>query len=137
MKEEDKYITMREVYDTLMKRKYDNLVSIPDSDGMNYIVRTVSTQTGIPRFDKVAAYAALDDLAEYYNDGWIPNWEDVNEFKFCIYTEQKTKPFYHVHADNWKNFRMIYFKRRKDALEVINNPNFRSILDVLFDNYFG
>lgn len=34
--------------------------------------------------EKLLAINKLMNVAKYLNDGWQPNWEDINELKFCI-----------------------------------------------------
>ena len=60
-----------------------------------------------------------------------PDWSDSNEYKyFIIYKGDIYKVDY-----NWTSiYDRIYFKNKKDAQAVIDNPNFRDILDVIYKN---
>lgn len=80
---------------------------------------------------KLVALSRLMNIAKYYNGDWKPNWSDQNEYKyFIIYKGDIYKVDY-----NWTSIsNNIYFKNEKDAQAVIDNPNFRDILDALYKN---
>lgn len=77
------------------------------------------------------AIARLMNIAKYYNGDWKPNWSDPNEYKyFIIYNGDIYKVDY-----NWTTIsNNICFKNKKDAQAVIDNPNFRDILDAIYKN---
>ena len=77
------------------------------------------------------AIAQLMNIAKYYNRDWKPNWSDKNEYKyFIIYKDDIYKVDYY-----WATIsNNIYFKNKKDAQAVIDNPNFRDILDAIYKN---
>ena len=60
-------------------------------------------------------------IAEYYNGNWKPDWSNNKEGKFYI-------------SYNSNNVGAIVFKHKEDAQAVIDNPNFREILDVIYKN---
>lgn len=80
---------------------------------------------------KLVTLSRLMNIAKYYNGDWKPNWSDQNEYKyFIIYKGDIYKVDY-----NWTSIsNNIYFKNEKDAQAVIDNPNFRDILDALYKN---
>lgn len=80
---------------------------------------------------KLVTLSRLMNIAKYYNGDWKPNWSDQNEYKyFIIYNGD----IYKVNH-NWTTIsNNIYFKNKKDAQAVIDNPNFRDILDVIYKN---
>lgn len=80
---------------------------------------------------KLVTLSRLMNIAKYYNGDWKPNWSDQNEYKyFIIYKGDIYKVDY-----NWTVIsNNIYFKNEKDAQAVIDNPNFRDILDALYKN---
>lgn len=80
---------------------------------------------------KLVTLSRLMNIAKYYNGDWKPNWSDQNEYKyFIIYNGDIYKVDY-----NWTVIsNNIYFKNEKDAQAVIDNPNFRDILDALYKN---
>ena len=77
------------------------------------------------------AIAQLMNIAKYYNGDWKPNWSDKNEYKyFIIYKGDIYKVDYY-----WATIsNNIYFNNKKDAQAVIDNPNFRDILDAIYKN---
>ena len=77
------------------------------------------------------AIAQLMNIAKYYNGDWKPNWSDQSEYKyFIVYNSNIYKVDY-----NWTSiYDRIYFKNKKDAQAVIDNPNFRDILDAIYKN---
>lgn len=81
--------------------------------------------------DKILAISQLMNIAKYYNGDWKPDWNNQDEYKYSIVYNRDT---YKVDY-SWKTiFSSIYFKNKKDAQAVIDNPNFRSILDVIYKN---
>lgn len=80
---------------------------------------------------KVAAYAVLSDIAEYYNKGRKPDWNVLNEYKWCIVYDHGVKG-YRVGYTSIENEGQILFKNRDDAEDVMLNPNFRDIIDVFY-----
>lgn len=80
---------------------------------------------------KLINLSRLMNIAKYYNGDWKPNWSDKNEYKyFIIYKGDIYKVDYY-----WTTIsNNIYFKNKKDAQAVIDNPNFRDILDAIYKN---
>lgn len=77
------------------------------------------------------AIAQLMNIAKYYNGDWKPNWRDQNEYKYFIMYNNNT----YIVDYNWTTIsNNIYFKNKKDARAVIDNPNFRDILDAIYKN---
>ena len=93
-------------------------------------------RTGIPVDEnnafKLCATDRLMNIARYYNGDWKPDWNSV-ESKYCIIYSNRAKCYITDYrtcfaADT------IYFKCEKDAQAVIDNPNFREILDAVYKN---
>lgn len=82
---------------------------------------------------KIKAISQLMDIADYYNGNWKPNWSNNKEGKFYI-SYNFIHNDYFVIEDNSNNVGAVVFKHNEDAQEVINNPNFREILDKVFKN---
>lgn len=79
---------------------------------------------------KLVNLSKLMNIARYYNRNWNPNW-NTKESKYYIYY-RSSEDEYVVGSTvniNWDN---IYFKSRDDAKSVIDNPNFRDILDAIY-----
>lgn len=77
------------------------------------------------------AIAQLMNIAKYYNGDWKPNWGDPSEYKYFIVYNNST----YIVDYNWTSiYNKIYFKNKKDAQSVIDNPNFRAILNAIYKN---
>lgn len=93
----------------------------------SYSSITVSASTR----KKIIAISNLMDIAKYYNGDWEPDWNNQNEYKYSIVYN---RGIYKVDYGLMTIFSNIYFKNKKDAQAVIDNPNFRSILDAVYKN---
>ena len=93
----------------------------------SYSSITVSASTR----KKIIAISNLMDIAKYYNGDWEPDWDNQNEYKYSIVYN---RDIYKVDYGLMTIFSNIYFKNKKDAQAVIDNPNFRSILDAVYKN---
>lgn len=88
------------------------------------------------RDGKLVAIANLMDIARYFNGDW--NYSaNCNDCGYVIaYDKTTTEPYgYQIvnfNADTNMCFGNITFKNEADAKYVINNPNFRTILDKIF-----
>lgn len=79
---------------------------------------------------KLIALDKLMNIAKYYNGDWEPDW-NTRESKYYIYYKNSEDKYGVVYTTdvNWGN---IYFKSRDNAQSVIDNPNFKSILDAIY-----
>lgn len=82
--------------------------------------------------NRLCAINRLMCIAKFYNGNWKPNWNSV-ESKYCILYSNRAQCYITDYrtcfaADT------VYFKREKDAQAVIDNPNFREILDAIYNN---
>ena len=80
---------------------------------------------------KLVASSKLMNIAKYYNKDWEPNWSDPSVYKYFIIC---AGDIYKVDYNCKSIYNNIYFKNKKDAQAVIDNPNFRSILDAVYKN---
>lgn len=86
--------------------------------------------------EKLIALANLMDIARYFNG----NWKYRNRGDNCGYmiaydktrTEEDGYQVVHINSDTDMYFGNIMFKNEADAKYVIDNPNFRDILDNIF-----
>ena len=88
--------------------------------------------------DKVLAISQLMNIAKFYNKDWDYNASDDNSIGYAIY--------YGAHLDNGGYlyntinpqssvyYGVPVFKNKEDAQAVIDNPNFRDILDAIYKN---
>lgn len=81
--------------------------------------------------NKIIAISQLMNIAKYYNEDWEPDWNNQDEYKYSIVYNRDT---YKVDYSWMTIFSSIYFKNKKDAQAVIDNPNFRDILDAVYKN---
>ena len=102
---------------------------IRDSIGKYLTFTLVAPHNG----HKIFAINTLMDIAKYYNGDWKPDWSNNKEGKFYI-SYNFIHNAYFVIEDNSNNVGTIVFKRQEDAQAVIDNPNFREILDEIFKN---
>ena len=82
---------------------------------------------------KLIALSKLMNIAKYYNGDWNPNWRSLMEPKYYIYYNTRSN-IYGVANASSTNYSNIYFRLDKDAQAVIDNPNFRDILDAIYKN---
>lgn len=82
---------------------------------------------------KLVNLSKLMNIAKYYNGDWKPDWSRPESYKF--YIQYNTRQNAYVIDYGWHCINSdIYFKDRKDAQAVIDNPNFRDILDKIYMN---
>lgn len=81
--------------------------------------------------NKIDAIKKLAYIAKFYNRDWEPEWHNRNEDKYYIYCKRVTGE-YLVDANLIDVTNAIYFKNKADAQAVIDNPNFRPILDAIY-----
>ena len=83
--------------------------------------------------NKIIAISQLINIAKYYNGDWNPNWRSLEESKYYIYYSTRNNTYGVANTSSTK-YGNIYFRLYKDAQEVIDNPNFRDILDAVYKN---
>lgn len=108
-------ITLKDIYKDDNTEYANDLVIIKDSKIGN----------------KLVAIAKLIDIANYYNKGWKPNWKNNKENKYSI-GYAKSINQYRVSYSNLYEDNFIHFKNKTDVQAVIDNPNFRDILDTIY-----
>ena len=99
---------------------YDDILQVIDS-----VKLRVSTYC----IDKILAISQLMNIAKYYNGAWKPDWNNSDKPKYYIRYSTGT---YTVDCNYTYNYGNIFFKNKKDAQAVIDNPNFRNILDTIY-----
>ena len=86
--------------------------------------------------DKILAISQLMNIAKYYNDNW--NYKVNGSERGYMIAYDKTRTIdngyqvVHINSDTDMYFGNIMFKNEADAQAVIDNPNFRSILDAIY-----
>lgn len=126
-------LTIEKVHNALEEEGiWHHVVYVCEKSGSLCLDRGLSIDCADARLAKIVAYAALSDIAEYYNKGWKPIWKNraLSNAKFSIaLTDGK---FYGTKRSVLMNDGTIYFNSEKDAQAVIDNPNFREILNTLY-----
>lgn len=152
-----KNVIFEEIKDMEIK---DNKLTINIPDGMEIDLQNSNFSTGVIMFKKkeitykdvydrlnillgkhivvtpynIQKLIAIDkflDIARYYNGDWEPDWDDPEESKYYIY---RVRGSYDISISIYRRFSVVIFKKKEDAQAVIDNPNFREILDAIFKN---
>ena len=88
------------------------------------------------RDGKLIALANLMDIARYFNGDWKYRTRGDNCGYMIAYDKTRTEEdgyqVVHINSDTDMYFGNIMFKNEADAQYVIDNPNFRTILDKIF-----
>lgn len=82
-------------------------------------------------YSKIYAIATLLDIAKYYNKNWKPNFNNAEENKYYICYSKRINMYSIKHSSLCRD-NFAYFRNKEDAQDVINNPNFRDILDKVY-----
>lgn len=106
---------------------YENVEDALSSE--NYAGAVINTSNSI----KLEALNKLMNIAKYYNKDWKPDWNNKYELKYCISFTTITNS-YDIASRAQTYLNVIHFKNMKDAQAVIDNPNFRVILDTIYKN---
>ena len=123
----NKWLSLEQMYNMAKATNYHTYLSeIKDSIGD----KTCEVR------EKLIALANLMDIASYFND----NWKYRNRGDNCGYmiaydktrTEEDGYQVVHINSDTDMYFGNIMFKNEADAQYVIDNPNFREVLDKIF-----
>ena len=119
----------------IIKFKNNNITleDIYENQGKDtFITNIVNNNTRT--YNKISAIATLLDIANYYNKGWKPDFNNKTTYKYVIqYNGIENKhTHYSVDYDVCLNRCCVYFKNQEDAQAVIDNPNFRDILDTIY-----
>lgn len=105
---------------------YENIEYALSSE--NYAGTVTNTSNGV----KLEALNKLMNIAKYYNGDWKPDWYSYAS-KFSI-SFNHTSRKYIVDSSDYRTSGNILFKKAEDAQAVIDNPNFKDILDTIYKN---
>ena len=88
------------------------------------------------RDGKLVAIANLMDIARYFNGDWKydPTKKDEVDYMIC-YDKFAKVPYYYsqnINSNTDVYYGNVIFKNEADAQYVIDNPNFKDILDAIF-----
>lgn len=116
----------------IIKFKNDNITleDIYDNQGKDTFITNV-VSNNIHTYNKMSAIAKLMDIANYYNVNWKPDWNNKDRAKYCISFNFESNSYSVTYRFIISN-NVIYFNNERDAQAVIDNPNFRDILDAIY-----
>lgn len=104
---------------------YDDIVNSANS------IDSISALVQSGNMLKLEAIEQLMNIARYYNKGWKPDWNNDIEFKYHIVFDY-FDDMYKTRSKSQTCNNAVYFAHREDAQAVIDNPNFREILDTIY-----
>lgn len=141
----------------------DNQLTINIPDGMEIDLQNSKFDTGVIKFKKkeltyedIEASLRLNEnmtgidvadenvnrlyainrlmcIAKFYNGDWKPDWKNPDSLKFSIWYDTLREK-YDIEYCGGSVRNDVYFKHKNEAQAVIDNPNFREILDAIFKN---
>lgn len=116
----------------IIRFKKDNITleDVYENQGKDTFITNV-VNNNKPTYSKISAIATLMDIANYYNKGWKPNWNNGLELKYFIVFDYD-KNYYSIEYKYKTNSGNIFFRNKVDVQAVIDNPNFRDILDTIY-----
>ena len=97
------------------------------------VIDSVKLRVSTYCIDKILAISQLMNIAKYYNGNWKPDWSNINKYKYYIIYNGGDDT-YEVDYNSIYTNSNIYFKNKEDAIAVIDNPNFRDILNKIYKN---
>ena len=106
-------------------------ITYDDIEKTLHLKETCIGITGVNNIEKLAAINELMNIAKYYNKDWKPNWDNKGENKYFIIWNNECRTYWTDYNRN-SGLSVVYFKNRDDAQSVIDNPNFREILDAIY-----
>ena len=128
-----KYITYKDICNTLFTKEWGFFIStsgdIEEEMLDYYVANEKNNATNRKQLEKVLALNQLLNIATYYNsrvkepdDLYTISYNNFND-SYCV----STRTCYITGMT-------ALFTRKEDAQEVIDNPNFREILDTIYKN---
>lgn len=99
-----------------------------------YVIPSIAINTSSRK--KIVSLANLMDIARYFNGDWNYNANSDECGYMIAYDKTRTTDdsyqIVHINSDTDMYFGNIMFKNEADVQYVIDNPNFRDILDNIF-----
>lgn len=119
------------------KRKWltiEEMYNLKPIVACEYLSSSIAVSTSTRK--KIVAITTLMDIANYFNGDWEYTTNADKCGYMIAYDKTTTEPYgyqiVHINSNTDMYFGNIMFKNEADAQYVIDNPNFRSILDVIF-----
>ena len=122
----NKWLSLEQIYNMAKATNYHTYLSeIKDSTGD----KTCEVR------EKLIALANLMDIARYFNDNWKYDVTKENVGYLISYDRFVKEPCYNIRKNDSTTdvyYGNPVFKNEADAQYVIDNPNFREVLDKIF-----
>ena len=83
--------------------------------------------------DKINAINNLIFVAKYLNDGWVPDFKDINVCKYSLCVDRNDKIYIESHRIT--SIGIVYFKSEELALQAIEILGEKTIKQALSNNY--
>lgn len=115
----------------IIKFKKSDVTYKDIEDTLNLEENLTGVAANVNNVAKLSAIDKLINIATYYNKGWKPDWNNGIEFKYYIVFDY-FDDMYKTKSKSQTCNDIIYFAHREDAQAVIDNPNFRDILDTIY-----
>lgn len=119
------------------KRKWltiEEMYNLKPIVACEYLSSSIAVSTSTRK--KIVAIITLMDIANYFNGDWEYTTNADKCGYMIAYDKTTTEPYgyqiVHINSNTDMYFGNIMFKNEGDAQYVIDNPNFRNILDVIF-----
>jgi hypothetical protein len=119
------------------KRKWltiEEMYNLKPIVACEYLGSSIAVSTSTRK--KIVAIITLMDIANYFNGDWEYTTNADKCGYMIAYDKTTTEPYgyqiVHINSNTDMYFGNIMFKNEADAQYVIDNPNFRNILDNIF-----
>ena len=116
----------------IIKFKKNDITYKDIEDALNLEENLTGVAANVNNVAKLSAIDKLINIATYYNKGWKPDWNNSEECKYYILFNNNNENGYSIEYRLKMNYGSIFFKNEEDAQAVIDNPNFRDILDTIY-----
>ena len=97
------------------------------SQGKRYTFYNCNILPSLQSVKAHLAYMQLHQLRDCYRQGWLPDWEDENQIKWCIYFEKNifvVKPRYH---------RSLFLSFQSEEIAEKFFDNFKDLIETAGD----
>ena len=115
----------------IIKFKKSDITYKDIEDTLNLEKDLTGVACNINNVTKLSAIDKFINISNYYNKGWKPDWSNKYELKFYIAFDAESSS-YGIKCGYMMSYNIVYFENREDAQAVIDNPNFREILDTIY-----
>ena len=122
----------------IVKFKKKNITYKDITDAIRPIITYTSISVYSHYMNRLKAISQLMNIAKYYNGDWNYKVNGCERGYMIAYDKTRTiddsYQIVHINSDTDMYFGNIIFKNESDAQAVIDNPNFRDILNAIYKN---